>query len=54
MKVRVVKFRLMRSEQRPFKRTWAKEHKAYHYDMRQEAIEFIEQWKHKHDNSQLY
>lgn len=53
MKVRVVKFRYMRSDQRPFKRAWYKEHKAYHYEMRQEAIEFVQQWIRQNDNSQL-
>jgi len=52
MKIRVIKFRYQRSGVKPFKRLWVKEHKAYHYEVAEEVVKFIETWNNR-DHSQL-
>jgi hypothetical protein len=53
MKIRVVKFRRQYVHVRSTERYWKQEHKAYHYEIPPEVVEFIQQWIEQHDNSQL-
>jgi hypothetical protein len=53
MKIRVIKFRYQRVGIKIKQRVWVKEHKAYHYDIKPEVIEFLQSWIEQNDNSQL-
>ena len=53
MKIRVIKFRRQFVNYKTNQRFWKKEHKAYHYDIKPEVVEFLQNWIEQHDNSQL-
>lgn len=53
MKICVIKFRRQRVDYKTQERIWKQEHKAYHYDIKPEVIEFLQSWIEQHDNSQL-
>jgi hypothetical protein len=53
MKIKVIKFRYQRTHVKAKQRVWVKEHKAYHYEIAESVVKFIETWTTNRDNSEF-